>query len=161
VKTKKKIKRKRHHQSDQAPQNLSPDEALALNHTPGAVIFMKKLARLILAGYELVQAAQRLKRNYPDRRADRRGEGGSTRSRALSGWGAAVWVSPRPVWQVATGSRAAGGDQLIKSQHAKKRSLREISKHLHNVEGIELSHMGVAEVLRRAAAKASGTKGTR
>lgn len=49
MKTQKKIKRKK--QPGQAPQNLSPDEALALNHTPGAVIFMKKLARLILAGY--------------------------------------------------------------------------------------------------------------
>ena len=45
--------------------------------------------------------------------------------------------------------------------HVKKRSLREISQHLHAVEGIELSHMGVADVLRREQAKASGKKGTR
>ena len=51
---KKKIKPKTHHQSGQPAQNLSADEALALNHTPGAVLFMKKLARLILAGYQLV-----------------------------------------------------------------------------------------------------------
>jgi hypothetical protein len=63
VKTKKKIKQQKK-EPGQPAQNLSADEALALNHTPGAVIFMKKLARLILAGYQLVQAAQRLKRNY-------------------------------------------------------------------------------------------------
>lgn len=58
---KKKIKPKK---KGPSTENLTADEALALAHTPGAVIFMKKLGRLILAGYQLTKAAQRLKRNY-------------------------------------------------------------------------------------------------
>jgi putative DNA-invertase from lambdoid prophage Rac len=43
--------------------------------------------------------------------------------------------------------------RVIKRLHAKKHSLREISQRLHRHD-IELSHMGVAEVLRREQAKA-------
>jgi len=50
--------------------------------------------------------------------------------------------------------------QTIKRLDAKGHSLREISKQLVKHHRIDLSHMGVADVLRREQAKSKGKKGT-
>ena len=60
--TKKKIKQPKK-EPWSTRQNLTPEEALALTHTPGAVTMMKRLARLLLAGQTLVEVGRRLKRN--------------------------------------------------------------------------------------------------
>jgi len=66
VKTKKKIKPKPikpKTKPGSTPSKLTPEEALALTHQPGAVRLFKKLARLLLAGQTLVEAGQRLKKS--------------------------------------------------------------------------------------------------
>jgi hypothetical protein len=45
------------------PSKLTPEEALAIDHQPGAVRLFKKLARLLLAGQTLVEAGQRLRKS--------------------------------------------------------------------------------------------------
>ena len=62
MKTKKKSKKTKT-KPDSTPSNLTPEEALAIDHQPGAVRLFKKLARLLLAGQTLVEAGQRLKKS--------------------------------------------------------------------------------------------------